>query len=100
MSLLDKPLKPLSPRRSHKRLYISLGILAAVLALLLLFTNLSTDAAFVVHFVSAPKHFAYNGHSNYISTVAWSPDGKRIASAIGDGTAQVWDAPSGGAVLN
>ena len=95
MSLLDKPLKPLSPRHSHKRLYISLGIPAAVLALLLLFTNLSTDAAFVVHFVSAPKHFAYNGHSNYISAVAWSPDGKRIASASNDGSVQIWQALTG-----
>ena len=99
MSLLDKPLKPPSPRRSRKRLYILLGILAAVLVLLLLFTNLSTDAAFVVHFVLAPKHFTYNGHSNYVGAVAWSPDGKRIASASGDGTAQVWDAAGGGHVL-
>ena len=40
----------------------------------------------------APTHFTYTGHSSYVSAVAWSPGGTRIASASGEGTVQVWDA--------
>ena len=38
----------------------------------------------------------YTGHLSPVATVAWSPDGKRIASGSGDQTVQVWDATSGG----
>ena len=34
---------------------------------------------------------AYRGHSDRINSLAWSPDGKRIASASHDQTVQVWD---------
>ncbi len=37
----------------------------------------------------------YHGHLNAVSAVAWSPDGKRIASASYDNTIQVWDAATG-----
>jgi WD40 repeat protein len=39
--------------------------------------------------------YIYRGHTNYVHAVAWSPDSKRIASALGDGTVQVWDAVTG-----
>ena len=39
--------------------------------------------------------YTYRGHSDQVSTVAWSPDGKRIASGSGDGTVQAWDAADG-----
>ncbi len=39
--------------------------------------------------------YTYRGHSDSVDTVAWSPDGKRIASASSDTTVQVWDAIDG-----
>ena len=39
--------------------------------------------------------YTYHGHRNAITAVAWSPDGKRIASASYDRTVQVWDAVTG-----
>jgi WD40 repeat protein len=39
--------------------------------------------------------YTYRGHSVTVSSVAWSPDGKRIASGSSDKTVQVWDAVDG-----
>ena len=36
--------------------------------------------------------FTYKGHSDPVLAVAWSPDGKRIASGSSDYTVQVWEA--------
>ena len=47
---------------------------------------------------------SYQGHTQRVNAVAWSPDGKRIASVSGyvpvgrtDNTVQVWDATTGNA---
>ncbi len=42
----------------------------------------------------------YTGHSDFIIEVAWSPDGKYIASGSFDKTVQVWDATTGKRLLN
>ncbi len=34
--------------------------------------------------------YTYRGHSGAVYAVAWSPDGKRIASGSDDNTVQVW----------
>ena len=39
--------------------------------------------------------YIYKGHHAYVETLAWSPNGKRIASGSGDKTVQVWDATTG-----
>ncbi len=41
------------------------------------------------------RYLTYNGHSNYVISVAWSPDGKYIASGGGDSTVRVWDVNTG-----
>ena len=37
----------------------------------------------------------YSGHSKTVRTLAWSPDGSRIASGSLDNTVQVWEISSG-----
>ena len=39
--------------------------------------------------------YTYGGHLFSVEAIAWSPNGKRIASASVDGTVQVWDATTG-----
>src|SRR6266571_4105670 len=42
--------------------------------------------------------YTYRGHSNGVNGVAWSPDGRRIASGSNDETVQLWNAADGGHV--
>ncbi len=42
--------------------------------------------------------YTYHGHSDAVLAVAWSPDGRRIASGSNDKTVQVWNAADGGNV--
>ncbi|HEX9133194.1 MAG TPA: WD40 repeat domain-containing protein [Ktedonobacteraceae bacterium] len=98
MSILDKPLTP-PPRKSRGRTFIILSFILILLIAHFIFTDVRADLAFIAHFVNAPDHYTYSGHTDYVSAVAWSPDGKRIASASGDHTVQVWDAANGGHVL-
>src|SRR5262249_48606887 len=41
------------------------------------------------------RRFTYNGHADAVTTVAWSPDGQRLASGRWDTTAQLWSAQDG-----
>jgi WD40 repeat protein len=36
-----------------------------------------------------------SGHTSYVVSVEWSPDGDRILTTSGDGTARIWDAATG-----
>lgn len=37
----------------------------------------------------------YDAHTRGVNSVAWSPDGRRIASGSGDGTVRIWDSETG-----
>src|SRR6266699_3357916 len=39
--------------------------------------------------------YTYQGHTDFVRTVAWSPNGIRVASGSDDWTVQVWDALTG-----
>ena len=50
--------------------------------------------------LSAQEPATLKGHTFYVSSVCFSPDGKRIASASHYGTVKVWDALSGQEILS
>jgi serine/threonine protein kinase len=44
---------------------------------------------------SSSSLYSYRGHTQPVTGIAWSPDGKYIASGSDDRTVQVWDAANG-----
>jgi len=90
---LQPPTTPAAPRGISRRTVI-VGLAGLV--------GLAVVGGGIVLFRSLPDPhllYTYRGHSTYVDAVAWSPDGKRIASGGGDDTAQVWDASTGRKVL-
>ena len=54
-----------------------------------------TKGNFLTSLFSNRGSFAFRGHSGRINAIAWSPDGRRIASVGSDKSLQIWDAASG-----
>ncbi len=84
--------KTMKSRRRKKWLFIILGILA-VLAIVLAFVLVVSGSN------QANPALLYKSDRNS-GTVAWSPDGRYIASAGQENTAQIWEALTGKLLVN
>lgn len=86
-----------------------IGVLALLLAALILKPVFTTDAFHTTATSTLPRNTCgnttgqtvciYSNHKGSVDTVAWSPNGKLIASGGNDGTVQVWDANTGNNIL-
>ncbi len=105
------PVEPARPKRVLSRRTVVMGLagLAVVGAAgggLLWLTHSQQPVAIPVGYETPPLTqspvgttlYTYRGHSRNVNAVAWSPDGRRIASGSDDQTVQVWDASNGGNV--
>jgi WD40 repeat protein len=90
------------PRKwiSRRRIVVGIGAgLAGVVSIGIVFWVRS--GAFSQHPSSSHSsnvgktRYIYQGHTDGVNALAWSPDGRRIATASDDFTMQVWDALTG-----
>src|SRR6266566_5051377 len=86
-------------RRPSGRTIFILIVILFPLAIIASYIDFPASIAFVRHYFTPPNHFTYHGHTAYVSGIAWSPDGKRIASGGLDTTVQVWNATTGEHIL-
>ena len=75
--------------------------LSVLLALHSMDLSYSPDAETTLRqaLLSLRKEHSLTGHTDIILQIAYSPDGKRIATASEDGTTRIWDTASGQEIL-
>ncbi len=71
-----------------------LGVLLATEAVKVKHTP-QAEEAFRQAMIALPSRAVLRGHTGYVHSAAFSPDGKLIVTASRDGTARVWDASTG-----
>ena len=87
--------------KSFKVLFLAFCSLVILMSLLAVssFTVPETSSFSHRAFSVGTTLLTYSEHLNAISAVAWSPDGKELASASYDKTVQVWQSFTGQPVL-
>lgn len=89
--------QPSTGRRILRRTFLAGGLSIAGLALV--GSGIVWLKRPVIAALTDPTRYLYRGHSSIVTAVAWSPNGKRVASTSYDGSVQVWDATTGRHVL-
>lgn len=84
---------PQRPKRDLLWRLLSVAVVGMlILGATMLFRTLNNSAQTSL---TAGTLINFTGHADIVSAVAWSPDGKYIATASWDHTVQVWDASNG-----
>ena len=75
----------------------SILLISVCVGLLSIGYSIETDAppSMVETLPDASSAIVLEGHTNTVISVAFSPDGKKIVTGGGDGTARIWDAAPG-----
>jgi WD40 repeat protein len=83
-----------SPNTFFTRRIVSLKVLVLICVAGLVVAGGSIFYGMITH-----RAYIYQEHFDSINSVAWSPDGTRIASGSNDGTVQVWNSSTGKTLL-